>query len=235
MTERLGCVPQNRRFYFGNEPAERPGADFQGAMVRVQLSEEQTPDDEYFDLAGSRLNDASNIQNAMAAILAARLMGCPADGVRKAIEKFTPLAHRLTAVAEINGVTYFDDSKATNIGAVYSALCAMKQPVVLIAGGKEKGTEYSMLNDLMQEKVKVTLLIGEAREKMTEAFRKLTRVEVCDSLEEAVSLAGEIAESGDAVLLSPACASFDMFTGYDQRGEIFSKAVMELGEKGALH
>ncbi len=229
---RLHAMPQNRRFFFSEALGNRLGADFTDTVVRVVLSEEERSRAEYYDLSESRLHEEPNVQNTMAAILAGRLMGCSQEDVQMAIRTFTPLGHRLTVVAEINGVTYLDDSKATNIGAVYSALKGMKQPVVLIAGGRDKGGEYGMLDDLVRQRVKAILLIGEARERMSKAFHKLTKVERCDSLEEAVARAGSIAVEGDAVLLSPACASFDMFAGYGHRGEIFSKAVMDLDGKG---
>ncbi|MCF6290218.1 MAG: UDP-N-acetylmuramoyl-L-alanine--D-glutamate ligase [Desulfobacterales bacterium] len=227
--------PASRRFFFGSNLAGRAGAAIRGA--RVCLSGLDGPDrdrdrEECYDLAGSRLDQPPNLQNSAAAILAARLMGCPARGIREGLARFSPLPHRLTRVAEINGVSYYDDSKATNIGAVHSALGSIQQPVVLIAGGRDKGGDYSLLNDLVRTRVKGLVLIGEAADSMARCFAELTRVERATTLEEAVRTATDLAEPGDAVLLSPACASFDMFTSYGHRGEVFRRAVHALPEKG---
>jgi UDP-N-acetylmuramoylalanine--D-glutamate ligase len=188
---------------------------------------------ETYDLSGTALNTGPNVQNAAAAILAARLMGCLQSDIQNALATFKPLAHRMTHVAVIGGISYIDDSKATNVGAVYSALAGMKQPVILIAGGRDKGGDYSILSSLVQKKVKYMLLIGEARDKMSRAFLAFTNVELCESLQEAVARANTLAVPGDAVLLSPACASFDMFSSYAERGDIFQKTVLALRNSSA--
>ena len=137
---------------------------------------------------------------------------------------FTPLPHRLETVAEINGVRYVDDSKATNIGATAAALAAVPGPVVLIAGGREKGADYAPLLPLVRERVRAVLVIGEARENMARAFAGASAVEACADMDEAVARARGLARPGDTVLLSPACAGFDMFPGYARRGEVFRRA-----------
>ncbi|HIJ91761.1 MAG: UDP-N-acetylmuramoylalanine--D-glutamate ligase, partial [Desulfobulbaceae bacterium] len=144
-----------------------------------------------------------------------------------------PLPHRLALVAEIDGVSFYDDSKATNVGAVYSALGGMRQPVVLIAGGRDKGGGYEMLRPLVQEKVRAMVLIGEAREAIAKTFANTTRIIFAEEMDEAVRLAKNMAEKGDAVLLSPACASFDMFKSYSHRGEMFTQAVARIGRQEA--
>ena len=163
-----------------------------------------------------------------AAIIAARLFDCPEAAIRKAIAEFKPLGHRLEKIAEIDGVLYLDDSKATNIGAVAAALAGMDRPVVLIAGGRDKGGDYRLLNEVVIAKVKGLVLVGEARDMMAAAFAGLTRVEMADDLPAAVRLSATMADSGDVVLLSPACASFDMFDSYDHRGQVFKDAVLAL-------
>ncbi len=180
------------------------------------------------------LQHAPNKENAIAAILAARLGGCQKDAINKGLQDFRPLEHRVTPVAEINGVTYFDDSKATNIGAVQSALMGMDRPVVLIAGGKDKGGDYRLLADMVHSKVKKMVLIGEAREKIEKALAGEAQIETAETLEGAVRKAAEAAETGDAVLLSPACASFDMFNSYAERGKLFQEAVKQLQDKAEL-
>jgi UDP-N-acetylmuramoylalanine--D-glutamate ligase len=193
-----------------------------GTRVRIGSTDEE------YELAGTPLAQAPNCENAMAAILAVRAMGCSPRDIEKSLSGFTPLPHRLALVAERDGVSYYDDSKATNVGAVYSALDGMKQPVVLIAGGRDKGGGYEMLLPLVQEKVRAMVLIGEAKEAMAKVFANLTRVVMAKEMDEAVQMASAMAEKGDAVLLSPACASFDMFKSYSHRGEMFSQAVSRL-------
>jgi UDP-N-acetylmuramoylalanine--D-glutamate ligase len=203
--------------------------------TKVLLASAEAPDKlaEEYELSGTHLAQAPNTENAMAAILAARAMGCSPIAIQNSLAGFTPLPHRLALVAEIAGVTYLDDSKGTNVGAVYSALAGMNQPVVLIAGGREKGGGYEMLIPLVQEKVRGMVLIGEAREAMAKAFAQSTRIDFAESMDEAVRKAGSMAEKGDAVLLSPACASFDMFRSYSHRGEMFAQAVGRLGRQDA--
>ena len=189
--------------------------------------------DEEYELAGTPLAQAPNTENAMAAILAVRAMGCSQADIQKSLAGFAPLPHRLALVAEVDGVSYYDDSKATNVGAVFSALGGMKQPVVLIAGGRDKGGGYEMLRPLVQEKVRAMVLIGEAKEAIAEAFAKTTRIAFAKEMDEAVQMARTLAEKGDAVLLSPACASFDMFKSYSHRGEVFAQAVGRLERQEA--
>jgi UDP-N-acetylmuramoylalanine--D-glutamate ligase len=224
--------PESTKFFFGRELGNLAGASIHDDTIRLKNSSDaKLPGnihDETYVLSGTTLNTGPNRQNAAAAILAARLMGCLQPDIQKALEAFKPLAHRMTRVADIGGVCYIDDSKATNVGAVYSALADMKQPVILIAGGRDKGGDYSILSELVHKKVKHMLLIGEARDKMSRAFLAFTNVELCESLQEAVAMASTLAVPGDAVLLSPACASFDMFSSYVERGEIFQKSVLAL-------
>jgi UDP-N-acetylmuramoylalanine--D-glutamate ligase len=158
-------------------------------------------------------------------------MACPDEVINRVLGQFQRPPHRLFRVTEINGVSYFDDSKATNVGAVQSALAGMTQPVILIAGGRDKGGDYLYMAESVRARVKKMVLIGEAREKMAQAFEGITSIEMADSLEEAVLKAARSAEEGDAVLLSPACASFDMFKSYADRGERFQRAVLNLANK----
>lgn len=221
-------VPARQFFYGDKAGMAGRGASISGSEIIVTGL--ITGVTEKYSLAGTELGQEPNIHNGAAAILAARLLGCPPEAVRKALKGFRPLQHRLALVAEIGGVQYFDDSKATNIGAVAAALRGMSRPVVLIGGGRDKGGDYRLLHDLVREKVKGMVLLGEAREKMAASFAPLTRVEVTGSLEEAVAIASRLAGPGEAVLLSPACASFDMFSGYAQRGRVFREAVAALAK-----
>ncbi len=221
--------PGAKYFYFGSTRQDRPGVFGEGRQV-VLTGFDMAGDEEY-DLLSSGLSEEPNRHNAMAAILAARLLGCPAAGIQAGLGQFTSLPHRLALVDEINGVKYFDDSKATNVGAVVSALEAIDEPVVLIAGGKGKHGGYELLVDAVHRKVRACVLIGEAKQEMLEALKGATYPFVAASLAEAVDLAAELAAPGEAVLLSPACASFDMFAGYAERGEEFRRAVDNLSHR----
>jgi UDP-N-acetylmuramoylalanine--D-glutamate ligase len=217
----------SRRFFFGtNCPDGAKGVMIKGDELVVRgLS---VAKEERYALAATALGLEPNIHNAAAAVIAARLLACPEEGVRKALAEFKPLGHRLEKIAEIDGVLYLDDSKATNIGAVAAALAGMSRPVLLIAGGRDKGGDYRLLSEIVKEKVKGMVLIGEARDKMASVFAGLTRVEMGADLAGAVRLASNMAISGDVVLLSPACASFDMFNSYSHRGQVFKDAVLAL-------
>ncbi len=188
---------------------------------------------ERYLLAQTPFANAPNDENVLAAILAARAMGASAEAIAAALAGFQPLAHRLAFVAEVDGVRYYDDSKATNIGAVFSALSGMSQPVVLIAGGRDKGASYDLLLPQVREKVRALVLIGEAKEKIAAAFAGLCEIVFATGMVEAVETASRLARRGDVVLLSPACASFDMFRSYGHRGEVFCQAVQGLaGHRG---
>jgi len=225
LTCRLDRYPiPARTFFFGSSPIDR-GARITGSVITVTGI---TGEPEVYDLSDSSLGQEPNVHNGAAAILGARLLDCPAAAVRLALTRFRPLNHRLALVTEVDGVQYFDDSKATNIGAVAAALDGMRRSVILIGGGRDKGGDYGFLHQAVRDKVKAMVLIGEAREKMAASFAGLTRVELADSLEAAVRAARRLASPGDAVLLAPACASFDMFSGYAERGRVFRRAVGEL-------
>lgn len=227
--------PSSQRYFFGEQLGEMDGAVIRDQSVILKGGTESMPGKETYNLAGTPMAEAPNLQNAAAAILAARLMGCRQTQIIEAIRNFKPLPHRLAKVAEINGISYYDDSKATNIGAVQAALLAMKQPVILIAGGRDKGGDYNLLADAIRQKVKAMMLIGEASKAMAEAFSTLVPVNCLTSLDEAVRKAHESAAPGDAVLLSPACSSFDMFSSYSQRGEVYRQSVLALKEIAGEH
>ena len=186
------------------------------------------PEEEIYDLAGSRLANAIGLMNAAAAILAARSAGCSPEEILTGLLAFQPLRHRVEEVARIDGITYYDDSKATNTGAVLAALARVKGKVVLIAGGRDKGEDYALLQDGVRDKARCVILIGEAADQIAAALAGAAPLDRAATMEEAVRLAQAAAQPGDAVLLSPACASFDMFTSYAHRGDVFAAAVRGL-------
>ena len=183
---------------------------------------------ETYALAGTALAGTTGGLNAAAAILAARCAGCSPKDIQNGLAGFIPGPHRLARVGEINGVAYYDDSKATNTGAVLSALRQFAGNVILIAGGRDKGDDYGLLRAAVGEKVKKLVLIGEAAGKIAAAMQGAVEIDYAASMEEAVGLAAGVAVPGDTVLLSPSCSSFDMFDSYGHRGKVFVAAVQGL-------
>jgi UDP-N-acetylmuramoylalanine--D-glutamate ligase len=180
-------------------------------------------------LAGQRHNQA----NALAALLASRLAGATPAEARAGLLAFKPLAHRMELVADADGVAYYDDSKGTNVSAVVAALDGFARPVVLIAGGRDKGGDYAPLADVLARVGRAAVLIGEAAEKIQAALRGQVKTERAATMEDAVAIARRLAQPGDAVVLSPACSSFDMFRDYSHRAEVFRAAVARLaGRQG---
>jgi UDP-N-acetylmuramoylalanine--D-glutamate ligase len=170
-----------------------------------------------------------NTKNAMAATMAAALLKVRKDTIRESLEDFEGAAHRLEHVLKINGVEYINDSKATNVNATYYALDSMQTPTVWIVGGVDKGNDYLDLMPLVREKVKAIVCLGLDNQKIVQTFYDVVDLIVeTAGAEEAVKVAYKIAEKGDTVLLSPACASFDLFDNYEDRGDKFKQAVREL-------
>lgn len=171
---------------------------------------------------------AHNLENVLASVAVGLILEVDDKAMAEALSTFKPLPHRVEFVREFCGVRFFDDSKATNPHATLKALETIEGPVVLIAGGQNKGLDLKALRS-RAEKVKAVVAIGEAAEEVEEAFRGIVHVQRADDMEDAVKKAFALSEPGDNVLLSPACASFDMFRDYKHRGEEFKKAVWRLG------
>ncbi len=175
-----------------------------------------------------KIKGVHNLENAMAASAMALLAGCPVTAVTDSLKEFSGLEHRLEFVRELDGVRYYNDSKGTNVGAVMKSLESFTGPVILIAGGRDKAGDFSVLRTLVKERVKAAVLIGEAAEKIRGAFKDFTKTFMASDLRDAVETARSSAGKGDVVLLSPACASFDMFRNFEDRGRQFKKIVMEM-------
>jgi UDP-N-acetylmuramoylalanine--D-glutamate ligase len=174
------------------------------------------------------LQGKHNVENVLGAILAGLAAGLDREAVAAAVRDFKPLAHRLEVIAERDGVTYVDDSKATNPGSVIAALRSFDRPIVLIAGGKAKGTEFADLGRVASSRCKAVVVIGEAADVIAKTIKRAPCRRAA-SMDEAVAIAASLASAGDVVLLSPGCASFDMFASAEDRGVRFAAAVTGLG------
>lgn len=175
------------------------------------------------------LEGKHNIKNAMAAATVAQILRVRKNTIRESMSNFQGAEHRLEKVLKIHNVQYINDSKATNVNSVYFALDSISTPVVWIAGGVDKGNDYSELMPLVREKVKAIVCLGIDNQKLIEAFGNVVDIMVeTQSMEEAVKIASKIAEKGDTVILAPACASFDLFENYEDRGNQFKQAVRQL-------
>ncbi|MBQ6015404.1 MAG: UDP-N-acetylmuramoyl-L-alanine--D-glutamate ligase [Bacteroidales bacterium] len=204
----------------------------QGAFLRedkIVLRYEQSESEIY--LKELALGGKHNIYNSMAAALAAKAAGIDNDIIRNSLKTFKAVEHRLEPVLSVGGVLYINDSKATNVDAAWYALECQTKPVVWIVGGKDKGNDYSVLTELVKEKVKAIVCMGVDNTKIHAAFEQIVgsdRIVDTLSAEEAVKASAAFAEQGDVVLLSPCCASFDLFNNYEDRGEKFKEAVRRL-------
>ncbi|WP_303722343.1 UDP-N-acetylmuramoyl-L-alanine--D-glutamate ligase [Malonomonas rubra] len=211
------------------------GQDVQG-MVREgeQLYWNWNGADITLPLEALQLSGEHNVENAMAAMIPALLQGCPAELAWQAVCKFTGLEHRMQLVRRLNGVDWYNDSKGTNVGSVIKSLAGLSAPVTLIAGGKDKGGDYAPLRSLVEEKVSNLILIGEAAARIAAELSGASEIRMAATMADAVQQAYEVTTAGSAVLLSPACSSFDMFKNFEERGLVFSRLVRQLPEEGDM-
>lgn len=180
-----------------------------------------------------RLKGEHNLENVLAAVCAARLLAVPAEQIRAAVAGFEGVEHRLEFVTEINGVHYYNDSKATNVDAAVKAIQAFPGNLIVILGGKDKGGDFHPLRDLLRQRARYVLLIGAAREKIAAQLANGFPTEIVETLPEAVARAAALAVPGDIVLLAPACASFDQFENFEHRGRVFKEEVGRQAAKRA--
>lgn len=223
-----GLVEKNvlcgRSVPFTGSGALTEGFYLEGSKV-VRASEGKL---DTYSLAGFKLMGKHNRENAMAVMATAELCGIPLIETVETIEEFEGLEHRMEVTRNIDGVTYINDSKGTNVGALKKALEGLEGEVVLIAGGVDKGGNYDVLRDLVSEKVKFMILLGESKNKIKESLGKYTTCYEVDSLEDAVKVGAAQSVDGDTVLFCPACSSFDMFKNFEERGRKFKEAVRSL-------
>jgi UDP-N-acetylmuramoylalanine--D-glutamate ligase len=184
--------------------------------------------EEVYPLAKAKIQGVHNVENMMASIAAAKLAGIPRRAIQQTLESFAGLEHRLELVCEKNGAIYYNDSKGTNVGAVVKSLASFSQPVILLAGGVDKGGDYGPLAEGIKRTVRRMVLFGAAKEVIARALGHLTETVVVEDLAAAVADAAAAAQRGDVVLLSPACSSFDQFSNYAERGKVFKNLVHSL-------
>lgn len=219
----IHLIPQSLPFTMKQEI--KKGAQIKGDQMMLKIQEERVSMNIYdFALKGKH-----NQYNSMAAGISAATLGIRKDKIREALQTFESLEHRMEHVATIRGVEFINDSKATNVNSTWYALESMTKPVILILGGIDKGNDYSLIKDLVKEKVKAIVCLGINNKKIHQAFKDvITTIVDTKSAKEAVQQAFQLAVKGDVVLLSPACASFDLFKNYEDRGSQFKEAVKEL-------
>ncbi len=186
---------------------------------------------EIIDQADTSLKGPHNLINTMMAVSAALFAGVPMDSIRASLKTFKNAPHRLESVATINGVEYVNDSKATNVDSVVYGLGSYDQSLIWIAGGIDKGNDYNLIMDQVKKKVRVLICLGKDNEKLKKAFIGVVQIVETQSVKELIKIASELAKSGEVVLLSPACASFDLFKNYEDRGDQFRQGVLELKKK----
>jgi len=216
---------RSRVFSFGTSlPAKNPAIWFESSDLVFDDGRRRGR----IGLDDFKLPGRHNLSNAMAAAAAALALDVDPHAIERAFERVSGLPHRTEFVCEKDGVTFIDDSKGTNVGAVIEALAGVRGPVILIAGGTDKGGDYAPLRAPLKEKVRLLILIGAAREKMRGALEGATTIAPVPTVSEAVKLAASEARRGDSVLLSPACSSFDQFKDYAERGRIFQELVRAL-------
>jgi UDP-N-acetylmuramoylalanine--D-glutamate ligase len=179
------------------------------------------------------LAGAHNLENVLAAVAAARIAGAETGAIDKGVRSFTGVEHRLEFVAEIGGVRYYNDSKATNVDATQKALDAFPGRILVILGGKDKGSDYTVLQKPLREKAILALLVGAAAEKIEKQIAGSVAIERAGNIERAVEIASHAARPGDVVVLAPACASFDQFQNYEHRGRVFKELVRQLDHHSA--
>ncbi len=217
-------------FWFSRKQSVKQGACLRGDDIYIVRG----PEAEFLMKRSEiPLPGAHNVENVLAAITAARLAGVDATSIGEAVRSFQGVEHRLEFVAEIRGVGYYNDSKATNVDATLKALDAFPGRILIILGGKDKGSDYTVLQNPLREKAILALLIGAAADKIESQITGSVAIERAGTLQRAVEVASQAAKAGDIVLLAPACASFDQFQNYEQRGHVFKELVHNLTRKNS--
>jgi UDP-N-acetylmuramoylalanine--D-glutamate ligase len=218
-------------FWFSRKKEVKQGAYVHEGHVFFRDSGGQT---EILQVSDIPLKGAHNIENVLAAVCVGALQGCKPEQIRKAVREFTAVEHRLEHVATIRGVEYYNDSKATNVDATIKALESFPANIHIILGGKDKGSDYTVLSDLLRARVKRVYTIGAAAAKIESQIKGSIDILHAETLENAIKRATDSAKPGDVILLAPACASFDQFRSYEHRGRVFKEVVAEIAEQAKV-
>jgi UDP-N-acetylmuramoylalanine--D-glutamate ligase len=226
-TQMVAAKTKAQVYWFSGRRPIKQGAFVHGESV-LFVPREGAKAEPVMPVAEIPLRGAHNVENVLAAVCAARLAGVAAESIRASVASFKAVEHRLEFVAEVRGVAFYNDSKATNVDATKKALEAFKNGVHLILGGKDKNSDYTELSDLLRERCKVVYTIGSAAEKIERHLAGVVKIVSAGTLDAAVRTAAQNAVAGDVVLLAPACSSFDQFENYEQRGRVFKDLVKTL-------
>ena len=226
-TQMVAAKTKAQIFWFSGRRPIKQGAFVHGESI-VFVAREGAKAEPVMPVSEIHLKGSHNVENVLAAVCAARLAGISAEVIRRAVGDFKAVEHRLELVKCVHGVEFYNDSKATNVDAAMKAVGSFDGGIHLILGGKDKDSDYSTMNDLLRERVKAVYTIGSAAEKIERQLHGVVKMVQAGTMQTAVHEAAKAAVSGDVVLLSPACSSFDQFENYEHRGQIFRQIVNEL-------
>jgi UDP-N-acetylmuramoylalanine--D-glutamate ligase len=225
VASRAAARAKSQVFWFSSKRIVRQGSFIHEGAIVFRASEQAAPEF-ILKVENIPLRGNHNVENVLAAVCAVRLAGVAPDAIRAAVESFKAVEHRLEFVANIHGVDYYNDSKATNVDAAAKAIAAFPGGIHLILGGKDKDSDYRQLRSLLEERVKTVYTIGAAAEKIETHIYGAAPVVSAGTLDVAVAKAAEAAQPGEIVLLAPACSSFDQFENYEHRGQVFKELVL---------
>ncbi|MEO6924916.1 MAG: UDP-N-acetylmuramoyl-L-alanine--D-glutamate ligase, partial [Bryocella sp.] len=223
-TQLVAAKTKAQIYWFSGKRRIKQGAFVHGNGIYF-IAKENGSAEPIMPVAEIPLAGAHNVENVCAAVTAARLAGVEAEVIRQAVKAFKAVEHRLEFVRELEGVRYFNDSKATNVDATVKAVESFAGGIWLILGGKDKDSDYGTMADLLRERVKGVITIGTAAEKIERQLAGVVKIESAGDMQKAVAFARAQAQAGDVVLLAPACASFDQFDNYGHRGRVFKELV----------
>jgi len=226
-TQMIAAKTKAQVYWFSGRRPMKQGAFVHGESI-LFVPREGAKAEPVMPVAEISLAGAHNVENVLAAVCAARLAGVESETIRAAVRAFKAVEHRLEFVREVGGVRYYNDSKATNVDATMKAVEAFAGGIHLILGGKDKGSDYRVLEPLLRARVKTVITIGSAAEKIEHQLEGVVKIERAETLQRAVAFVQAAAVAGDTVLLAPACASFDQFESYEQRGRVFKELVAAL-------
>jgi UDP-N-acetylmuramoylalanine--D-glutamate ligase len=214
-------------FWFSGRRPIKQGAFVHGESI-LFIPREGAKAEPVMPVSDIHLKGSHNVENVLAAVCTARLAKIPAESIRASVAGFAAVEHRLERVKVVNGVEFYNDSKATNVDATMKAVASFAGGIHLILGGKDKDSDYSLMSGMLKERVKIVYTIGSAAEKIERELQGVVKIVPAETLQVAVAKAAKAATTGDVVLLSPACSSFDQFENYEQRGRVFRQLVNEL-------